>query len=43
MLTDVVSSIFRRPFTERYPYRVKAAPLRLRGKLLWDESKCDGC
>ncbi len=43
MLNDVVVSIFRRPFTERYPYRVKAAPARLRGKLLWDESKCDGC
>jgi len=43
MLNDVFVSIFRRPFTERYPYRVKAAPLRLRGKLLWDESKCDGC
>jgi len=43
MLNDVVSSIFRRPFTEKYPYRVRAAPPRLRGKLLWDESKCDGC
>jgi len=43
MLNDVVVSMFRRPFTELYPYRVKPAPDRLRGKLLWDESKCDGC
>ena len=43
MLTDVFASIFKRPFTELYPYQVKAAPVRLRGKLLWDESKCDGC
>jgi formate hydrogenlyase subunit 6/NADH:ubiquinone oxidoreductase subunit I len=43
MLNDVFASIFKRPFTELYPYRVKAAPPRLRGKLLWDESKCDGC
>jgi len=43
MLSDVVTSVFRRPFTERYPFRVREAPARLRGKLLWDESRCDGC
>ncbi len=43
MLNDVVASIFTRPFTELYPYRVQPAPARGRGKLLWDESKCDGC
>lgn len=43
MLNDVVVSLFKRPFTELYPYRVRPAPARLRGKLLWDESKCDGC
>lgn len=43
MLNDVFVSIFKRPFTELYPYRVREAPARLRGKLLWDESKCDGC
>ena len=43
MLNDVFVSLFKRPFTERYPYAVKPAPDRLRGKLLWDESKCDGC
>jgi formate hydrogenlyase subunit 6/NADH:ubiquinone oxidoreductase subunit I len=43
MLNDVFTSLFKRPFTERYPYTVKPAPDNLRGKLLWEESKCDGC
>ena len=43
MLNDVFVSTFKRPFTELYPFQVKPAPARLRGKLLWDESKCDGC
>jgi formate hydrogenlyase subunit 6/NADH:ubiquinone oxidoreductase subunit I len=43
MLNDVFVSLFKRPFTERYPYKVKPASANLRGKLLWDEEKCDGC
>jgi formate hydrogenlyase subunit 6/NADH:ubiquinone oxidoreductase subunit I len=43
MLNDVFASLFKRPFTERYPYTVKPAPARLRGKLLWDEGRCKGC
>jgi formate hydrogenlyase subunit 6/NADH:ubiquinone oxidoreductase subunit I len=43
MLNDVFSSLFKRPFTERYPYTVRPAPQRLRGKLLWEESLCKGC
>jgi formate hydrogenlyase subunit 6/NADH:ubiquinone oxidoreductase subunit I len=43
MLNDVFVSLFKRPFTELYPYAAKPAPGRLRGKLLWDEQKCDGC
>ena len=43
MLKDVSASLFKRPFTELYPYAVKPAPARLRGKLLWVEEKCDGC
>jgi formate hydrogenlyase subunit 6/NADH:ubiquinone oxidoreductase subunit I len=43
MLNDVFASLFKRPFTELYPYTVKPAPARLRGKLLWAEEKCDGC
>ena len=43
MFNDVLATLFKRPFTERYPYKVKPAPENLRGKLLWDESKCDGC
>ena len=43
MLNDVFASLFKRPFTERYPYTVRPAPARLRGKLLWEESLCKGC
>ena len=43
MLNDVFASLFKRPFTERYPYTVRPAPARLRGKLLWKESLCKGC
>jgi len=35
MLNDVFVSLFKRPFTELYPYAVHPAPARLRGKLLW--------
>ena len=43
MLNDVFLSLWKRPFTERYPYKVRPAPARLRGKLLWDQGKCKGC
>jgi formate hydrogenlyase subunit 6/NADH:ubiquinone oxidoreductase subunit I len=44
MLNDVFASLFKRPFTERYPFRkYPAPPARLRGKLLWEEEKCEGC
>ncbi len=42
MLNDVFRSLFKRPFTERYPFVVKPAPARLRGKLAWDAAKCNG-
>jgi formate hydrogenlyase subunit 6/NADH:ubiquinone oxidoreductase subunit I len=43
MLNDVAASLFKRPFTELYPYRQVPAPRRTRGKLLWTEEKCKGC
>jgi formate hydrogenlyase subunit 6/NADH:ubiquinone oxidoreductase subunit I len=43
MLNDVFVSLFRRPFTELYPFAVKPAPARLRGKLLWAEELCKAC
>jgi len=43
MFGDVVRSLFQRPATELYPYVRKPAPDRLRGKLVWDPSKCTGC
>ena len=43
MFSDVVRSLFKRPATELYPFVRKPTPDRLRGKLVWDPSKCTGC
>jgi formate hydrogenlyase subunit 6/NADH:ubiquinone oxidoreductase subunit I len=43
MIGDVARSLFKRPFTERYPFVARQAPERARGKLLWEMSKCTGC
>jgi formate hydrogenlyase subunit 6/NADH:ubiquinone oxidoreductase subunit I len=43
MFVDVLTSFFRRPVTEKYPFERHAAPERLRGKLVWDPTKCTGC
>ena len=43
MLSDVMRSLFKQPFTERYPFVVRPAPERTRGKLVWDGAKCTGC
>jgi formate hydrogenlyase subunit 6/NADH:ubiquinone oxidoreductase subunit I len=43
MLGDLVDSLFKRPVTERYPFERKAAPERMRGKLVYDPTKCTGC
>lgn len=43
MVTDVVSSFFKKPVTQKYPFERKDAPERFRGKLVWDLSKCSGC
>ncbi len=43
MFADVFASIFRRPVTEKYPFERRDTPERLRGKLVWDPTKCTGC
>ncbi len=43
MLSDITGSLFKRPVTERYPFERKPAPVRLRGKLHYDASKCTNC
>jgi formate hydrogenlyase subunit 6/NADH:ubiquinone oxidoreductase subunit I len=43
MLSDVVSSLFKRPFTERYPFVQRQAPERTRGRLEYEMTKCTGC
>ena len=43
MLGNIVSSLFKKPATERYPFERYAEPARLRGKLEFDPTKCSGC
>jgi formate hydrogenlyase subunit 6/NADH:ubiquinone oxidoreductase subunit I len=43
MLGDVLRSLFKKPFTQLYPFEKKPAPVQLRGKLTWDPTKCTGC
>ncbi|MFB3852430.1 MAG: 4Fe-4S binding protein [Vicinamibacterales bacterium] len=43
MLGDITRSLFKRPFTERYPFERYPAPERLRGMVVWDPEKCTGC
>ena len=43
MLSDIMRSLVRRPFTERYPFVTRPSPERTRGRLEWDAGKCTGC
>lgn len=43
MLSDIVKSFFSKPVTERYPFERNIEPGRLRGKLVYDPTKCSGC
>ena len=43
MFGDVVSSLFKKPVTERYPKVRQDPPERFRGCLDWSPDKCTGC
>jgi len=43
MLSDVVSSLWKKPATVQYPFERVEAPERLRGQLEWNPEKCSGC
>jgi formate hydrogenlyase subunit 6/NADH:ubiquinone oxidoreductase subunit I len=43
MLGDVVTSFFKKPITQNYPFERLNAPENLRGQLFYDASKCSGC
>jgi formate hydrogenlyase subunit 6/NADH:ubiquinone oxidoreductase subunit I len=43
MLGDIISSLFKKPITEKYPFERFEPPAALRGKLVYDPSKCSGC
>jgi formate hydrogenlyase subunit 6/NADH:ubiquinone oxidoreductase subunit I len=43
MLSDIMRSLVRKPFTVRYPFVARPAPERTRGSLEWDREKCNGC
>jgi formate hydrogenlyase subunit 6/NADH:ubiquinone oxidoreductase subunit I len=43
MLGDISRSLFSKNVTELYPFVRSQAPDALRGKLVFDPSKCTGC
>lgn len=43
MLSDVATSLFRKPVTEEYPFERREAPGHFRGRLKWSMEKCTGC
>ena len=43
MFSDITTSLFQRPITEKYPFERREAPERLRGHLIWNSEKCTGC
>ncbi len=43
MLNDVARSLFKRPFTQPYPFKTYPVAERTRGQLEWDREKCNGC
>jgi formate hydrogenlyase subunit 6/NADH:ubiquinone oxidoreductase subunit I len=43
MLGDIVGSLAKKPVTQQYPFVKTPGPARLRGKLVWDQTKCTGC
>jgi len=43
MLGDILSSLFKKPVTQKYPFERTEAPEQLRGGLVWDPTKCTGC
>jgi NAD(P)H-quinone oxidoreductase subunit I len=43
MFGDVVKSFFKKPVTEKYPFKPSPAPENFRGKLMWNPEKCTGC
>jgi formate hydrogenlyase subunit 6/NADH:ubiquinone oxidoreductase subunit I len=43
MLSDVVTSLFKRPATEFYPFERRETTAHLRGQLAWAQESCTGC
>jgi formate hydrogenlyase subunit 6/NADH:ubiquinone oxidoreductase subunit I len=43
MLSDILRSLLRKPATALYPAQVTDTPVRLRGVLHWDPTRCTGC
>ena len=43
MLPQIVKNLFSKPATRKYPYEKRAAFERSRGKITFDQTKCDHC
>jgi len=40
---EALKNLFRKPFTEKYPFEKKAVSEGFRGRPVWDMKKCIGC
>lgn len=43
MFKDLLTSFFKKPVTEQYPFERPEVADRFRGKLFYDPAKCTGC
>ena len=43
MLSEVLTHLFKKPFTSRYPFEKARVTPRFRGRIDFDSSKCIGC
>ncbi len=43
MLSDIYTSLFKHPVTQRYPFERLEAPAHFRGKVSWNPDTCNGC
>ena len=43
MFGDIISSLFKRPATQLYPFKRLEAPATFHGKLIWKPGQCNGC
>ena len=43
MFSEVITHLFKKPFTSRYPFEKAKVTARFRGRIDFDSAKCIGC